>query len=169
MLAALGVSYALLGHAERRLLAKEDDALIARKTAAGQKASLTNIVCFGEPMLIQQMEETLQYLKHQIIHSLPESFDPKRIILAYEPVWAIGTGKTPSVKHLTQLFKALRAFLSETFPNDAYSMRIVYGGSVNTKLAHMLAEIKDLDGLLIGRLSLNPDEMIKIASEFCRI
>jgi triosephosphate isomerase len=158
MLAELGCRYVILGHSERRALFGESDAFIARKLRAVQAAGLRPILCVGETDAERVAERTWDVLRGQLSGSLAEAdaAHASELVVAYEPVWAIGTGKTATPALAQEAHAFLRARLSDRFGTKAESIRIQYGGSVKPENAAELMAEADIDGALIGGASLDP-------------
>ncbi|MFH1226966.1 MAG: triose-phosphate isomerase [Planctomycetota bacterium] len=165
MLKDIGCEYVIIGHSERRTIFKEDDDTINKKVKTALKAGLTPIMCVGETLQQRQEEITEKIIRFQVERGLddlsPE--DVKRVVIAYEPVWAIGTGKnaTPEQAQAVHLF--IRKLLV-LIANDqvAQTKQIIYGGSVKAENAKILMTQPDIDGALVGGASLNVESFIKI-------
>jgi triosephosphate isomerase len=158
MLADLGCRYVILGHSERRALFGETDAFIAKKLRAVQAAGLFPILCVGESLAERDAGRTFDVLRTQLEGSLAEA-DASRaaeLVVAYEPVWAIGTGKTATPALAQEAHAFVRARLAERFGGKAESIRIQYGGSVKPENAAELMAEPDIDGALVGGASLDP-------------
>lgn len=158
MLAELGCRYVILGHSERRALFGETDGFIARKLRAVQTGGLRPILCVGETLAEREAGRTFDVLKTQLEGSLAEA-DPARaaeIVVAYEPVWAIGTGKTATPALAQEAHAFVRARLADRFGPAAEAIRIQYGGSVKPENAAELMAKPDIDGALVGGASLDP-------------
>lgn len=160
MLVDSGVSYVILGHSERRRYFNEDDECINRKVRKAIEYGLIPIICCGET--IQQREEgiTLEFIKKQINAAFaqvsPE--DAVKCIVAYEPIWAIGTGRVATSAQAQEVCEAIRGNIREIYDDEVASkVRILYGGSVNASNAKELFEQPDIDGGLVGGASLKPD------------
>ena len=165
MLARLGCSFALAGHSERREMHSEDDALVAAKARAAMSHSIVPIVCVGEGLSVRQEGRQVEVVVGQLAGSL-EGFPADRlgdIVIAYEPVWAIGTGEVASPDDAQEVCGALRDHLREAHgPAVADGVRILYGGSVKVdNIAGIMAQ-PDVDGALVGGASLDPDEFVGI-------
>ena len=165
MLKSLGVSYVIVGHSERRKYFNEDDALILAKTQMALKHDLQVIYCCGEELSDRQnnhhQERVHQQLSDSLLH-LNKS-EIKHIIIAYEPVWAIGTGKTASPQQAQNMHAFIRSVIRDTFgPEPAQSIPILYGGSVKPSNAAELFNQPDIDGGLIGGASLDPQSFVAI-------
>ncbi|MFM8514721.1 MAG: triose-phosphate isomerase [Actinomycetota bacterium] len=164
MLAKLGCTYVLTGHSERRTLHAEDDALVNAKTRAALRYDLTPIVCVGEGLDIRQSGDAVEFVTTQLRASLEglSSSDVARCVIAYEPVWAIGTGEVATPDDAQEVCQAIRGALRSDHGAQAAGIRVLYGGSVKaTNIAGIMA-MPDIDGALIGGASLDPDEFVGI-------
>ncbi|MEJ6607247.1 MAG: triose-phosphate isomerase [Candidatus Planktophila sp.] len=166
MLAKLGCTFVVVGHSERRAIHREDDALVNRKVKAALANELTPIFCVGEELAIRESGAHVSHVIRQIRGGLEGLSKPelKKIVIAYEPVWAIGTGKTATPEDAQEVCAAIREEVESIGSAEiAANMRILYGGSV--KSANILEIMKqgDVDGALIGGASLDPEELAKIA------
>jgi triosephosphate isomerase len=165
MLAKLGCTYVVIGHSERRAIHKEDDALINRKIVAALANSITPIFCVGEDLDVRESGTHVSYVIRQLRAGLVRlsSSDIKKIVIAYEPVWAIGTGKTATPEDAQEVASAIRHELIEMASDEvAKGARILYGGSVkSSNVAEIMAK-EDVDGALVGGASLDPEEFAKI-------
>jgi triosephosphate isomerase (TIM) len=168
MLAALACQYVTVGHSERRAIHHEDDALVAAKAQAALRHGLTPIVCVGEGLEIRQAGGHVGYCTAQLDASLDglSAEQLASVVVAYEPVWAIGTGEVATPEDAQEVCGALRARLAERFgPATAASVRILYGGSVKAASTAGILAGPDIDGALVGGASLDADEFAQI----CRI
>jgi triosephosphate isomerase len=163
MLADVGASYVIVGHSERRADHGEGDALIRAKAEAGLRAGLTPIVCVGETRAERDAGRASAIVEAQLDGSLPHSVAPDHIVVAYEPVWAIGTGLTPTPLDVAQMHAAIRARLVALLGAGAETTRILYGGSVKPANAAELLRVKNVDGALVGGASLTAKEFLEIA------
>lgn len=161
MLKDAGCSFTLVGHSERRHGHGEDDALVKAKAEAAFKAGLGVVVCIGETEAEWDAGSTIAVLDRQLEGSLPAGANPNDLVLAYEPVWAIGTGKTPTMDDIASTHAHLRARLTDLVPGGA-DLPIVYGGSVKAANAGEILAIDDVDGALVGGASLKADEFLAI-------
>ena len=164
MLAELGVRYVILGHSERRQLFGESDELVAKKLRAVQGAGLRPILCVGELLAEREAGRTFDVLARQLAGSLAGA-DPAKaveLVVAYEPVWAIGTGRTATPELAQEAHAFLRARLADRFGADAGRIRIQYGGSVKPDNAAELLAQPDIDGALVGGASLDPESFSAI-------
>ncbi|MFD2238992.1 triose-phosphate isomerase [Aureimonas populi] len=162
MLRDARASHVILGHSERRADNGEDDAVVAAKTKAAWRAGLVAIVCVGETEQERDAGSTLEILGRQLAGSLPEGATRANAVLAYEPVWAIGTGRTPTVEEVREVHGFLRARLAERFGEEGAKLRILYGGSVKPANAAELLSVPDVGGALVGGASLKADDFIAI-------
>lgn len=159
MLAEAGAHYVILGHSERRADHAETDALVAAKTRAAWDAGLTAIVCVGETLDEREAGRTLEVVGGQLQGSVPNGASPERLVIAYEPVWAIGTGKVPTLAEIGEVHRFLRAELSERFGEPvALGVRLLYGGSVKPGNAAEIFAVQDVDGALVGGASLKAQD-----------
>jgi triosephosphate isomerase (TIM) len=165
MIKAAGAQYVIIGHSERRQYFNETDSAVQKKIQAAINSGLKPILCIGETKAQRDDEKTFLTLDKQVSDGL-KSFgldELKDLVLAYEPVWAIGTGKTASVDQISQVHQYLRSLLEKLFSKDlADQTRILYGGSVKPENAKDLMGIEDVDGALVGGASLDADKFINI-------
>ena len=157
MLRALGCRFVIVGHSERRHGMGEDDALVARKARAAQRDGLTPIVCVGETLAEREQDRTTEVLVRQV-HAVYQGWGPAEAhatVIAYEPVWAIGTGKVATVEQARDAHRVVRATLDRgAGPGVGQSLAVLYGGSVNDQNAMALFAEPELDGALVGGASL---------------
>ena len=163
MLADAGATHVILGHSERRADHAETDAQVAAKAAAAQAAGLTAILCLGETEAQRDAGETLAVVARQLEGSLPAGATAANTVIAYEPVWAIGTGRTPSEAEIAEVHTALRAGLARLLPTEAAGIRLLYGGSVKPANAAAIFALPDVDGALVGGASLKAADFSAIA------
>lgn len=167
MLAGMGATFAIVGHSERRRMFGDDDAAVARKTAAALRHGLAPIVCIGESEAERISGRTLEVVSHQVRHGLSSvsSSEAAVLTLAYEPVWAIGTGRVPTTEQVREVHGFVRARLAEMFgANTAEAVRVLYGGSVTPDNASDLLGLDHVDGALVGGASLDARQFLRIAS-----
>jgi triosephosphate isomerase len=166
MLVDLGCRYAIVGHSERRALFGETDELVARKAGALLAAGIRPIVCVGETLEQREAGRTFAVLASQLDGSLAEvaAGQALELVLAYEPVWAIGTGRTATPEAAQETHGFLRARLGERFGSAAEGIRIQYGGSVKPENVYALMAQPDIDGALVGGASLDPEAFARIVS-----
>ena len=154
MIADTGASYVITGHSERRTDHCEDDALIASKTQAGWNAGLHVIICIGETEAQYRAGDTLDILRAQMDQSIPDAATAATTTVAYEPIWAIGTGLTPTPDEIAAVHAALRAHLEARLGAEGSNMRLLYGGSVKASNADDIFALPNVDGALVGGASL---------------
>ncbi|MCA0043613.1 triose-phosphate isomerase [Celeribacter litoreus] len=154
MLVDAGCGYVILGHSERRADHGETDALISAKTVAAIEAGLVAVVCVGETLEQREAGETLAVIRSQLAGSLPDSVDLAKLVIAYEPVWAIGTGKIPTLEQIAEVHDDMRATLSDRFGGGAADIPLLYGGSVKPTNADEIFATSNVDGALVGGASL---------------
>lgn len=165
MLSKLGCTFVIVGHSERRTMHKEEDALINRKMKAALANSLSPILCVGEELAIRESGAHVSHVIRQLRAALVNISKPelKRVVIAYEPIWAIGTGKTATAQDAQEVCRAIRGEIEEIGSAEiAANMRILYGGSVKSANISEIMKEADVDGALIGGASLDPDELAKI-------
>ena len=159
----LGSSAVIVGHSERREGHGETDALVAAKAQAAQAAGLCAIVCLGETLSQRQAGDTLAVIGAQFAGSVPATLDPALLVLAYEPVWAIGSGLIPTLAQIAEVHSSLRAALAARFgAAPAATVRLLYGGSVKPDNAAEVFGVADVDGALVGGASLNAQDFSAI-------
>lgn len=164
MLAELGCTYVILGHSERRTLFGETDELIARKARTALDAGLTPIICIGESDAERTNDQTEVVLARQLSGSLATltNEDAAKIVIAYEPVWAIGTGKTATPEQAQAAHAFIRGELTKKFGAAAATIQILYGGSVKPENAKAIFACADVDGGLVGGASLDAGQFVAI-------
>lgn len=155
-------SMVIVGHSERRTDHGETNEMVAAKAQAVINAELTAIVCIGETETERKAGQTLDVLKAQLAGSVPDEADALNMVIAYEPVWAIGTGLVPSNEDVKQAHAFMRKELIERFGDEGAEMNILYGGSVKPNNAKELMAIENVDGALVGGASLKADDFIAI-------
>lgn len=157
MLRDAGCAYVILGHSERRNGHFEKDADVRAKAAAAHAAGLNAIICIGESEGERDQGDTLRVVISQLSGSLPEGAEAGNTVIAYEPVWAIGTGRTPTAEDVAEVHARIREGLGERLP-DSQAVRLLYGGSVNPGNARELLNVENVDGALVGGASLEADD-----------
>ena len=164
MLADAGATHVILGHSERRQYHRETDAQVADKARSAWAAGLTAIVCVGETQAERESGKTLAVVRRQVRGSVPEGAEPANLVIAYEPVWAIGTGLTPTVADVAEVHALIRTELGRLVgKGPASQVRILYGGSVKPGNAAELLAVPHVDGALIGGASLVASDFLAIA------
>ncbi len=167
MLADAGAGAIIVGHSERRIQHQETDELVRRKAQAAHRAGVAAIVCIGETRAQREARETITVVRRQIDGSLPEKATAANLILAYEPVWAIGTGLTPTPGDVAEVHGFLRERLKSRYGAEGEAIRILYGGSVKPSNAGELMAVENVNGALVGGASLKAAEFLAIAAA-CR-
>lgn len=162
MLTDAGATHVILGHSERRADHGEDDATVCAKTSAALTNGLIPIVCIGESLDEREAGTTLSVLTQQLSGSLPDAAPADQIVVAYEPIWAIGTGLTPTVDQIAEAHAHMRAELVDRFGPDAEKIRLLYGGSVKAANAADIFAVPDVDGALVGGASLQAGDFSPI-------
>ena len=163
MLKDCGASYVIVGHSERRADHGESSAEVAAKAKAAQTAGLCAIVCVGETDAQRVAGETLKIVESQIVNSIPIESNAVNLVVAYEPVWAIGTGKTPTAGDVEVVHRHIRQLLAAGV-KDGQGVRILYGGSVKPSNAAELMAVPDVNGALVGGASLKAADFLGIAA-----
>lgn len=167
MLADAGATFVIAGHSERRADHGETDATVRAKAAAAHRAGLVAIVCVGETRAEREASRTLAVVRRQLRGSVPEGATPDTLVVAYEPVWAIGTGLTPTTADVAEVHAMIRAELRKIVGRDAApAVRILYGGSVKPSNAAELMAVADVDGALVGGASLKAGDFLGIAGVY---
>jgi len=158
MIQDCGANWVIIGHSERRNVFNETDDLIGEKVGFALKSGLKVIPCFGEKLEEREAGKTTEVVFRQLAAMLPNISDWSKVVLAYEPVWAIGTGKTATPEQAQEVHLAIRGWLEQNVnPEVAASTRILYGGSVTADNCKALAQCPDIDGSLVGGASLKKD------------
>lgn len=159
-----GASYVIVGHSERRSKFKENGRNINKKIKSALKNRLKVILCVGEQLAEKNMGKTKEVIKTQIEEAFKGLYENEleNITIAYEPIWAIGTGNTPQAKDIEAIAKYIRQVICDDFSQKAEKIDIVYGGSVDVKNCSTFAKIKGINGLLVGGASLNVDNFAQI-------
>ena len=158
--------FAIVGHSERRTIHGEDDATVKAKAQAAISAGLTAIVCIGETEEERKSGKTLDVLGRQLEGSVPGGATAETVVIAYEPVWAIGTGLTPTAGDIEEAHAFMRKVLGERFGAEGQGMRLLYGGSVKPGNAAELMAIANVDGALVGGASLKAVDFLAICEAY---
>jgi triosephosphate isomerase len=165
MLLDAGASLTIVGHSERRDSQRESDAEVKAKAGAALSAGLAVILCVGESLEVRDGGGAIAAVMRQLDGSLPESVATEvELAIAYEPIWAIGTGKIPSIEEIAQMHAAIRAKLLERYGDAGGHVRILYGGSVKSTNAREIFAIPDVDGALVGGASLKNQDFVPIVA-----
>jgi triosephosphate isomerase len=166
MLKDAGASAVIVGHSERRTYHHESDAEVLAKALAARRAGLLAVVCVGESRDQRVAGQTLDVVGAQVQGSLPDGATAATVVVAYEPVWAIGSGLTPTAADIAEVHGFIRARLVDRFGAAGAGMRILYGGSVKPSNARELMAVADVDGALVGGASLKAEEFLAIAGAY---
>ena len=164
MLADAGARYVIVGHSERRTDHGETDEMVAAKAKAAHDAGLISIVCIGESEAQRERGETLDVLERQLRASLPDCATGSNTVVAYEPIWAIGTGKTASTADVDEAHGHIRRVIAEVVREGANDVAILYGGSVKPGNAGELMGLDSVDGALVGGASLKASDFLAICA-----
>jgi triosephosphate isomerase len=166
MIKDAGASYVIVGHSERRQYHGETDAVVKAKAEAALKTGLTAIVCVGETRAEREAGKAIEVVSTQVRGSLPAGGAPETVVVAYEPVWAIGTGLTPTPANVAEVHAAIRKLLGEVYGPAGAKLRILYGGSVKPSNAKELLGLANVDGALVGGASLKAVDFMAIAATY---
>ena len=166
MLADAGATAVIVGHSERRTYHAETDSMVRAKALAAWRAGLTAIVCVGETRDQRTARQTLDVVGAQLAGSLPGSVIPDGLVIAYEPVWAIGTGLTPTPADVAEVHGFIRERLTKRFGETGDEIRVLYGGSVKPANAKDLLGVANVDGALVGGASLKAEDFLGIAGAY---
>jgi triosephosphate isomerase len=161
MLLDAGCQYVIIGHSERRHYFNEDDVTVNRKIRAAKEAGLGIIFCVGESLKEREANKTFDVIKKEVEAGLVE-VSPENLVVAYEPIWAIGTGKTATVEQAQEIHAYIRKILYNLFGNNSDEIRIIYGGSVTKDNVDALLSSRDINGALVGGASLTPESFSRI-------
>jgi triosephosphate isomerase len=166
MLKDAGASAVIVGHSERRAGHHETDAIVKAKALAAWRAGLTAIVCIGETRQEREARRTIDVVRGQLEGSLPDGANAARLVVAYEPVWAIGSGLTPTPADVAEVHSFVRDRLRARCGSDGEAVRILYGGSVKPSNARELLSVENVNGALVGGASLKAEEFLGIAQVY---
>ena len=166
MLADFGAQAVIVGHSERRIGHQESDEQVRSKAQAAWRAGLTAIVCIGETEFERHAGATLSRLERQLAESVPEGAKADNLMIAYEPVWAIGTGRTPTPADVAEVHGFIRQRLHKRFGSEGAGMRILYGGSVKPSNAAEILAVDNVEGALVGGASLKAEDFLAIAGTY---
>ena len=163
MLFDLNCKFVIVGHSERRVYQKETDDLVSKKVLIAQDCGLRPIICVGETFDQRNNGQTLKVIEKQIIASIPDEIHSNSIIIAYEPVWAIGSGEIPALDQILEVHKFIHGLLSSKVPNGSF-IQILYGGSMNAQNCSEILSLDYVNGGLIGGASLTVDNFWSICT-----
>ena len=161
-IADTGATYVIVGHSERRTDHGETNDVIKAKAQVAQKAGLIAIICIGETLAEREAGETLAVLGQQMSGSIPDGATSQNTVIAYEPVWAIGTGLVPTLNQIDEAHRFMRAELLSAVGADAQNISLLYGGSVKGSNADDIFSVADVDGALVGGASLSANDFVPI-------
>ncbi|AHC73579.1 triose-phosphate isomerase [Candidatus Endolissoclinum faulkneri L5] len=164
MLVDLGCTYVILGHSERRICHNENNLVVRSKAKAAIEAGLIPIICVGETENERSAGKALEVVDKQIRGSLPERLNSNNLVVAYEPIWAIGTGRIPNIEYISIVHSHIRNILGDIC-YDAVNIRVLYGGSVKPDNAKKLMSVINVNGALVGSSSLQAADFLAIAEE----
>ena len=162
MLTEVGAQLIIVGHSERRQDNYESNDIVKLKSEAVHRAGATAVVCIGETLKQRDTDKTLSVLQEQMLNSLPKNVNPLNTVVAYEPVWAIGTGIVPEIDQIRAAHSFIRGFLASTYGAEAHNVKILYGGSVKGSNAKEIFSISNVNGALVGGASLKSNDFIEI-------
>ena len=162
MLTEVGAQLIIVGHSERRQDNYESNDIVKLKSEAVHRAGATAVVCIGETLRERETDKTLSVLQEQMLNSLPKNVNPLNTVIAYEPVWAIGTGLVPEIDQIRAAHSFIRGFLASTYGAEAHNVKILYGGSVKGSNAKEIFSISNVNGALVGGASLKSNDFIEI-------
>jgi len=157
MIAGCGAGHIIVGHSERRADHGEDDATVFGKTLAVWRADLNAIICIGETEAERDAADHLKVVERQIAASVPDGATAANTVIAYEPVWAIGTGRTPTTDDIAEVHDRMRELLTTRFGDEGKAMRLLYGGSMKAENAEAIMAVANVNGGLIGGAALKPE------------
>ena len=167
-IADTGATYVIIGHSERRTDHGETSDMIKAKAQAAHKAGLIAIVCIGETLAEREAGETLNVLGQQMSGSIPDGATSQNTVIAYEPIWAIGTGLVPTLDQIDEAHRFMRAELLTALGADAQNISLLYGGSVKGSNADDIFSVADVDGALVGGASLSAHDFVPIIKALSR-
>lgn len=162
LLKHVGCSHVILGHSERRANHAESDLLVSKKAKAAVAEGLVPIICVGETLEVRNQNQHLQFVTKQLAESLSQDVKFKKLLIAYEPIWSIGTGVTPTAQQIGEMVQAICELLKNSFVNRVEQFSVLYGGSVTSQNSAEILQIPEVDGLLVGKASLDAEEFLKI-------
>ncbi len=163
MLNKVGCQYVILGHSERRSYHFETDEIVSKKVQMALSKSLTPIICVGESKEVRDSQNHLEFVCKQVLNSVPKNVAFNRLIIAYEPIWSIGTGVLPSLAQISEMNLAIKKLVEENFSGFAKEVFVLYGGSVNSANSGEILKADGVAGLLVGKASLDAKEFLNIA------
>lgn len=162
MLKKIGCQYVILGHSERRAGHFETSEIVGKKIRAALSEQIIPIICVGESQETREQSRHLEFVYKQIMNSVPTDVKFDKLVIAYEPVWSIGTGVVPSLEQISEMAKLIKKVFNEKFQGLANDYFVLYGGSVTSLNSKEILSIHGIDGLLVGKASLDAEEFFKI-------
>ncbi len=163
MIKNVGCGYVILGHSERRAGHFESDEIVAKKVKAALANNLIPIICVGENKEIRDQNKHLGFVYKQLMNSMPQDVKFKKLIIAYEPIWSIGTGVVPTTEQIAEMAKLITQVFKEKFSDIAQEYFVLYGGSVTSQNSKEILAVAHVDGVLVGKASLDASEFVKIS------
>jgi triosephosphate isomerase len=163
MIKKVGCDYVIIGHSERRGGHFEKNEIIAKKIKRAAEQHIAPILCIGESKDVRDQGKHLEFVYKQLMNSIPQDVHLPKLIIAYEPIWSIGTGVTPTVEQIGEIAKLLKKITTDKLNGVADEFFILYGGSVTSQNSAAIMAIPNIDGLLVGKASLDPNEFLKIS------
>ncbi len=162
MLAEVGCEFVIVGHSERRTYHGESDKMVAQKVKVAVQNGILPVICIGEPQDIREKGKHFEFINNQLATSVPQDLEFVNLVIAYEPIWAIGTGKIPNTDQLQEVAKNIEDFVAKNLAGRVQNLFILYGGSISSANAQQLMNTKGISGLLVGKASLDAEEFCKI-------
>lgn len=162
MLRDMTCDFVILGHSERRTTINEGSEKVEKKAKMAHKSKLNTIICVGETLYERDNDLAKIVVREQVLHSIPKTSTDHNTVIAYEPVWAIGTGKIPTPTQIEEMHKYIAYVIKEEVKQFENEPRIIYGGSINSSNAKQILSVDGVDGLLVGKASLDAEEFWKI-------
>lgn len=167
LLKEVNCDYVIIGHSERRNYYHENNATISKKAQQAVINSIIPIICVGESKEIRSQNLQFDFIKEQLEQSIPQ-IDMPKLIIAYEPIWSIGTGDTAEAMQIEEMANFIHQFYQQNLAKNIKKFHVIYGGSVNSSNSSQIMAIKGIDGLLVGKASLNIEEFSKIVLSGCQ-
>ncbi len=165
MLVEIGAQYVILGHSERREKYFEGSEIVAKKVAICALQKIVPILCVGENKEVRDSGKHLEFVYRQLLASVPKGVRFEKLIIAYEPIWSIGTGVVPTIAQIKEMISLIKKIAKEKISEIADEFFVLYGGSVSLENSSEILSISNLDGLLIGKVSLNADDFFEICKK----
>lgn len=162
MLKDMTCDFVILGHSERRTTINEGSELVKKKAETAHAQSLTTVICVGETLYERDNDLAKVVIREQVLHSIPKDATDQNTVIAYEPIWAIGTGTTPTMEQIGEMHKYIEHVVSEELKQFKNPPRVIYGGSISGDNAKSILSVDGVDGLLVGKASLDAKEFWKI-------